>query len=70
MMENQYCYKYPRPALTTDQVIFGFGEGELRVLLIRRGNDRLREMALPGGLWYGWKMQKPVPAGSWKKKPD
>ena len=21
-MENQYCYKYPRPALTTDQVIF------------------------------------------------
>ena len=24
-MENQYCYKYPRPALTTDQVIFGFG---------------------------------------------
>ena len=26
-MENQYCYKYPRPALTTDQVIFGFGEG-------------------------------------------
>ena len=35
-MENQYCYKYPRPALTTDQVIFGFGEGELRVLLIRK----------------------------------
>ena len=21
-MENQYCYKYPRPALTTDQVIW------------------------------------------------
>ena len=30
-MENQYCYKYPRPALTTDQVIFGFGEGELKI---------------------------------------
>ena len=50
MMENQYCYKYPRPALTTDQVIFGFGEGELRVLLIRRGNEPFKgKWALPGG---------------------
>lgn len=49
-MENQYCYKYPRPALTTDQVIFGFGEGELRVLLIRRGNEPFKgKWALPGG---------------------
>jgi len=49
-MENQYCYKYPRPALTTDQVIFGFGEGELRVLLIWRGNEPFKgKWALPGG---------------------
>ena len=34
-MENQYCYKYPRPALTTDQVIFGFGEGELLPLITK-----------------------------------
>ena len=49
-MENQYCYKYTRPALTTDQVIFGFGEGEFRVLLIRRGNEPFKgKWALPGG---------------------
>ena len=60
-MENQYCYKYPRPALTTDQVIFGFGEGTNRL----KGNGLCREV-----LWIWMKMQKPVPAGSWKKKPD
>lgn len=49
-MEHQYCYKYPRPALTTDQVIFGFGGGELCVLLIRRGNEPFKgQWALPGG---------------------
>ena len=55
-MENQYCYKYPRPALTTDQVIFGFGEGELRVLLIRRGNEPFKgKWALPGGFMDPYK---------------
>ena len=70
-MENQYCYKYPRPALTTDQVIFGFGEGELRVLLSGEGTNRLKGNGLCREvLWIWLKMQKPVPAGSWKKKPD
>lgn len=50
MEEKQYCYKYPRPALATDQVIFGFGTGELSVLLIRRKNEPFKgQWALPGG---------------------
>ncbi len=48
--ENQYCYKYPRPAVTTDNVIFGFGEGELKVLLVERGGEPFKgHWALPGG---------------------
>ena len=51
-MENteRYCYKYPRPAVTTDNVIFGFDEGELKVLLIeRKGEPFAGCWALPGG---------------------
>ena len=48
--ENQYCYKYPRPAVTTDNVVFGFGEGELKVLLVERGGEPFKgNWALPGG---------------------
>ncbi len=48
--ENRYCYKYPRPAVTTDSVIFGFGEGELKVLLIERGIEPFKgRWAFPGG---------------------
>lgn len=50
MTTNNYCYKYPRPAVTTDCVIFGFDEGELKVLLIERGIDPFKgKWALPGG---------------------
>lgn len=52
-MENTnkpYCYKYPHPALTTDCVIFGYEEQELKVLLIERGNDPYKgSWAFPGG---------------------
>lgn len=45
-----YSYKYPRPALTVDCVVFGFDEGELKVLLIERGLDPFKgKWALPGG---------------------
>src|SRR5688572_10419357 len=45
-----YTYAYPRAALTVDCVIFGFDEGELKVLLIQRGLDPFKgKWALPGG---------------------
>jgi 8-oxo-dGTP diphosphatase len=43
-------YKYPRPALTVDCVVFGLAEAELRVLLIERGLEPFAGgWALPGG---------------------
>src|SRR2546425_3133229 len=45
-----HTYKYPRPALTVDCVVFGFDEGELKVLLIQRGLEPFKgRWALPGG---------------------
>src|SRR5437773_8571405 len=43
-------YQYPRPALTVDGVVFGFDEGDLKVLLIERGLEPFKgRWALPGG---------------------
>src|SRR3989454_5726311 len=43
-------YQYPRAALTVDCVVFGFDEGELKVLLIARGLEPFKgRWALPGG---------------------
>lgn len=48
--EKKYCYEYPRPALTTDCVIFGFDESDLKVLLIERGFEPYKgKWAFPGG---------------------
>jgi 8-oxo-dGTP diphosphatase len=45
-----FTYQYPRAALTVDCVVFGFDEGELKVLLIERGQDPFKgRWALPGG---------------------
>src|SRR5262245_37447048 len=45
-----YTYQYPRPALTVDCVVFGFDEGDLKVLLIERGLEPFKgRWALPGG---------------------
>lgn len=45
-----YQYQYPRAALTVDCVVFGFDDGELKVLLIQRGLDPFKgKWALPGG---------------------
>ncbi len=45
-----YAYDYPRAAITTDCVIFGFDGYELKVLLIQRGVEPYKgEWALPGG---------------------
>ncbi|MBQ6771869.1 MAG: NUDIX hydrolase [Bacteroidales bacterium] len=50
-METQkYTYDYPRPAVTTDCVVFGFDGSELKVLLIERGNEPYKGCwAFPGG---------------------
>lgn len=46
----QYSYQYPRAALTVDCVVFGFDEGDLKVLLIERGLEPFKgRWALPGG---------------------
>src|SRR3989441_6777840 len=45
-----FSYKYPRAALTVDCVVFGFDEGELKVLLIQRALEPFKaKWALPGG---------------------
>lgn len=45
-----YTYKYPRAALTVDCVVFGYDEGELKVLLIQRALEPFKgRWALPGG---------------------
>jgi len=47
---TQYCYDYPRPAVTTDICLFTVVEHDLRVLLIRRGLEPFKgAWALPGG---------------------
>lgn len=45
-----YQYKYPRPALTVDCVVFGINDGDLQVLLIQRAHAPFAgAWALPGG---------------------
>lgn len=45
-----YQYEYPHPAVTTDIVIFTIRDGQLKLLLIRRGGEPFKgKWALPGG---------------------
>lgn len=45
-----FTYEYGRPALTVDAVVFGFDEGELKLLLIQRDLQPFKnKWALPGG---------------------
>lgn len=49
-MNTKYTYDYPRPAVTTDCIIFGFDETDLKVLLIERGIEPYKgSWAFPGG---------------------
>ena len=50
-MESQtYTYKYPRPAVTTDCVVFRIESNRLKTLLIERGNEPYKGCwAFPGG---------------------
>ncbi len=45
-----HAYEFPRAALTVDCVVFGFDEGDLKLLLIERDLPPFRgKWALPGG---------------------
>lgn len=45
-----FSYRYPRPALTVDCVIFGYDSKKLDILLIKRGIEPFKgQWALPGG---------------------
>ncbi|MDD2200160.1 MAG: NUDIX hydrolase [Bacteroidales bacterium] len=45
-----YNYKYPRPMLTVDALIFNKNRNDLFILLIKRNNPPFKNMwALPGG---------------------
>lgn len=50
MAKQQYTYDYPRPAVTTDCVVFGIDGQNLKVLLIERGQEPYKgHWAFPGG---------------------
>lgn len=45
-----YTYKYPRPALTVDAIVYFYDENSTSVLLIERGREPFKgKWALPGG---------------------
>lgn len=48
--KGTYTYEYPRPAVTTDCVIFSFDGTDLKVLLVQRGIEPYKNCwAFPGG---------------------
>jgi 8-oxo-dGTP diphosphatase len=48
--KKTFCYKYPHPAVTTDNIIFGFDGKELQLLLVERGQEPYKGYwAFPGG---------------------
>lgn len=50
MEELEYHYKYPHPAVTTDCVVFGYDDKNIKVLLIERGYEPYKgKWAFPGG---------------------
>lgn len=50
MEREKYTYDYPRPAVTTDCVVFGFDGHDLKILLIERGLEPYKGCwAFPGG---------------------
>lgn len=50
MNSQNFCYKYPHPAVTADCVIFGFDGVGIKVLLIQRGIEPYKDKwAFPGG---------------------
>ena len=49
-MKNNYCYEYPRPAVTADIIVIKITDNQREVLLIERKHPPFEGMwALPGG---------------------
>ncbi len=49
----EFSREFFKEAITVDNVIFGFDESDLKVLLIKRGNEPFRDAwALPGDFMY------------------
>jgi 8-oxo-dGTP diphosphatase len=47
---TQHCYDYPRPAVTADICLFTVVDDDLKILLVRRGEEPFKgSWALPGG---------------------
>ena len=47
----QFCYEYPRPALTVDCIILKKEENDIELLLIQRAQEPFKgKWALPGGV--------------------
>ncbi|AQQ10237.1 Bifunctional NMN adenylyltransferase/Nudix hydrolase [Sedimentisphaera cyanobacteriorum] len=47
---GEYTYKWPRPMVTVDTLVFSDCNGELSVLLVRRGKAPFKDKwAVPGG---------------------
>jgi len=64
-----YSYKYARPALTVDVVVFGLDEGDLKVLLIERDLEPFRgRWALPGGSSRSMRRWRPPPSASSRRR--
>ena len=48
--KGKYVYEWPRPMVTVDIIVFALSENNVKLLLIRRGNEPFKGMwALPGG---------------------
>ena len=61
-MPSRFCYKYPRPAVTVDLVVFLPDRKGLRVLLIRRKHDPFAgRWAIPGGFL---EIEEPLETGA------
>ncbi len=45
-----FSYRYPRPSVTVDTLIFCLEEAQVKLLLVKRGNEPFKDhWALPGG---------------------
>ncbi|EKU20029.1 nudix hydrolase [Nannochloropsis gaditana CCMP526] len=50
MAAQGFCYKYPRPSVTVDTLVFCLDETQMKILLVQRGNEPFKgAWALPGG---------------------
>ena len=48
---GSYTYEYPHPAVTADCVVFGYDGKQLKVLLIRRGQEKEASTKAYVGFW-------------------